>query len=814
MIKKELNSCWKMRCKEWNDWDDALVPGTVYTDLLRNNRIPDPFWKDNEDGVCSLMERDYEYKCFFSLDSELAKSRKQILRFEGLDTCASIFINDVYIGKAFNMHRIWEFDVTDHLKEEGNSLCICFHSPLKYIAEEYKKYGNIGNDDTFEGFMHLRKAHYMFGWDWGAHLPDAGIFRRVYLLGINEGRIKNVLIRQKHENEKVELLFETEVSDHKSNDNFLWNVSITDPKGEKRTLQLDSDGKGKIIIENPLLWWPNGLGEQNLYAINIDLIINGHSCDSWSRKIGLRSLTVQIKKDRWGESFAHEVNGISFFAMGADYIPEDHILGRRSKEKTRRLLEDCIAANFNCIRVWGGGYYPDDWFYDICDELGLVVWQDFMFACSVYELTDEFEKNIRQEFIDNITRIRHHASLGLWCGNNEMEMFVDERCWVTKPSEIRDYLFMYERIIPEILKVYDPDTFYWPASPSSGGSFDAPNDYNRGDVHYWKVWHGNRPFSEYRKYYFRYLSEFGFQSFPSKKTIEAFTDDPEDWNIFSYIMEKHQRNYGANGKIMNYMQQMYKYPTDFDTVIYASQLLQADAIRYGVEHFRRNRGRCMGAIYWQLNDCWPVISWSSIDYFGRWKALHYYAKRFFSPVLVSCEEQSWMTQEANMNRQHFEFEKSIRFNVSNETRMERDIQICWQIRNSDGTTIREEKEKIIVEPMSSKWGEKVLLPEIDVFSQYVSYQAYEKGNEISSGTVIFSYPKYFKYKNPQLEATVSGEYIDIKSRCYAKSVEIVNDDDTLLLSDNYFDMNAETKRIKIIKGDPRGLKIKSVYDIK
>ena len=233
-------------------------------------------------------------------------------------------------------------------------------------------------------------------------------------------------------------------------------------------------------------------------------------------------MTVRREKDQWGESFAHEVNGVCFFAMGADYIPEDHLLGRRSKERTRKLLEDCRQANFNTIRVWGGGFYPDDWFFDLCDELGLVVWQDFMFACSVYELTEEFEANIRQEFIDNIKRIRHHACLGLWCGNNEMEMFVEERCWVTKYSEVRDYLFMYERILPEILKKYDPETFYWPASPSSGGSFDHPNDPDRGDVHYWKVWHGNRPFAEYRKHFFRYLSEFGFQAFPAKKGSSAY----------------------------------------------------------------------------------------------------------------------------------------------------------------------------------------------------------------------------------------------------------------------------------------------------
>ena len=523
---------------------------------------------------------------------------------------------------------------------------------------------------------------------------------------------------------------------------------------------------------------------------------------------------MQRKKDQYGESFAHEVNGKAFFAMGADYIPEEHLLGRRSEEKTRKLLEDCKLANFNVIRVWGGGFYPDDWFFDICDELGLVVWQDFMFACSVYELTPEFEANIRKEFADNIKRLRHHASLGLWCGNNEMEMFVDERCWVTKASEVRDYLFMYERIIPEVLREYDPETFYWPASPSSGGSFDNPNDPDRGDVHYWKVWHGNRPFSEYRKHFFRYASEFGFQALPSQKTIETFTEDPDDWNLFSYIMEKHQRNYGANGKIMNYMQQTYRYPGDFDTVIYASQLLQADAIRYGVEHFRRNRGRCMGAVYWQLNDCWPVISWSSIDYTGRWKALHYYAKRFFAPVMISCQEESWLTQEANMNRQHFQFEKSIHLNVTNETLKDREILVKWYVRNAAAEILREEHAKIQVPALESVWLPKAELPEIDVFTQYVSFEAWENGECVSGGTVIFSYPKYFRYEKPELTCKVEGNQITVSSPVYAKSVEILNEQEDLVLSDNYFDLNGDSRTVEILRGKPEGLKLRSVWDIR
>ena len=812
MKARELNQNWTMRCVEDLQWQEAIVPGTVYTDLLRNGNMEDPYWKDNEDAICSLMEKDYEYQCTFQ-GEETEDLSNAFLRFEGLDIVADIYLNNVHVGNAESMHRTWEYPVKEVLSPGENTLKVVFHSPLKFIAQAYKKYGNIGNDDTYEGFMHLRKAHYMFGWDWGAHLPDAGIFRPVFLCSVSHGRIDSVYIRQQHEENKCTLKFKGDCI-RETPGEYQWRVLVTAPDGQKYETALSAEGEGQLVIEDPELWWPNGLGDQPLYQVEAQLLYEGNVEDTWKKRIGLRTMTMQRQKDQYGESFAHEVNGKAFFAMGADYIPEEHLLGRRCEEKTRRLLEDCRLANFNVIRVWGGGFYPDDWFFDICDELGLVVWQDFMFACSVYELTPEFEANIRKEFADNIKRLRHHASLGLWCGNNEMEMFVDERCWVTKASEVRDYLFMYERIIPEVLREYDPETFYWPASPSSGGSFDNPNDPDRGDVHYWKVWHGNRPFSEYRKHFFRYASEFGFQALTSKKTIETFTDDPDDWNLFSYIMEKHQRNYGANGKIMNYMQQTYRYPGDFDTVIYASQLLQADAIRYGVEHFRRNRGRCMGAVYWQLNDCWPVISWSSIDYTGRWKALHYYAKRFFAPVMISCQEESWLTQEANMNRQHFQFEKSIHLNVTNETLGDKEILVKWYVRNAAAEILREEQAMIQVPAQESVWLPKEELPEIDVFTQYVSFEAWENGKCISEGTVIFSYPKYFRYENPELSCKVEGNQITVSSPVYAKSVEILNEQENLVLSDNYFDLNGDSRTVEILRGKPEGLKLRSVWDIR
>ena len=503
-------TAWQMRCLGDTAWIDAQVPGTVYTDLLRNGRIDDPFWKDNEDRICALMEKDYEYQCRFTLLPGMLDNQRVVLHFDGLDTLADIYVNQIHAGKAFNMHRIWEFDVKDILHEGENEMRIIFRSPLKYIAEAYKKYGNIGNDDTYEGFMHLRKAHYMFGWDWGAHLPDAGIFRQVSLLGIREARIDSVYIQQSHTEGRVRLSFQVEPQWSE----FTYTVRITEPGG--RTWTLDNSPK-ELVIESPKLWWVNNLGGQPLYDVQVTLFCQGRVLDVWEKKIGLRQVTMHREKDKWGESFAHELNGRCIFAMGADYIPEDHLLGRTGREKTRKLLEACREANFNVIRVWGGGCYPEDWFYDLCDEMGFLVWQDFMFACSVYELTPEFEANIRREFADNIKRIRHHASLGLWCGNNEMEMFVDERCWVTKPSEVRDYLFMYERIIPEVLAKYDPQTFYWPASPSSGGSFDNPNDPDRGDVHYWKVWHETVLFLSTGSIFSAMLLNSGFRHFHLKR---------------------------------------------------------------------------------------------------------------------------------------------------------------------------------------------------------------------------------------------------------------------------------------------------------
>ena len=820
------NTCgWTLYIDGQGEAIPAEVPGSVYHDLLRAGKMEDPFYRDNELKALALMDHDFTYVTEFEVAEQLRACEEVLLRFDGIDTVADIFLNDNRVASVCNMHRTFEYPVKALLREGMNELRVALHSPTRYIQEAYENRFIDGSSDAMKGFSYLRKAHCMFGWDWGPRLPDAGIWRAVSLVGYDTARLDGVYVTQEHECGKVRLKLRVDVdkigeervrSFGKEEDaakltGLSWRAVITDPDG--RRLEVPTDG-GELTIEQPKLWWPSGYGEQPLYRVEVELLKDGAVMDTWNRRIGLRTITVHIEKDAYGECFEHEINGVRIFAMGADYIPEDNILPRVTPERTRELLMQAKNANFNCIRVWGGGYYPGDEFWDICDELGLIVWEDFMFACAVYYLSEEFEENITAEFIDNVKRIRHHACLALWCGNNEMESFVESGLWVSRQQERADYIKMYEYIIPKVLKQYDPNTFYWPSSPSSGGSFDNPNDPNRGDTHYWDVWHGNKPFTEYRKFFFRYVSEFGFQSFPLMKTVESFTE-PEDRNIFSYVMEKHQRNSAANGKIMNYLEQTYLYPGSFDIALYASQLLQAEALRYGVEHFRRNRGCCMGTIIWQLNDCWPVASWATIDYDGRWKAAHYFAKRFFAPVLLSCEEEGILTQDTNPNAQPYEVKKSIRLNVANETLQEKHLHVEWKLRDNEGRVLRGDSAELTVPALSAVWLDQQDCADASLYENYVSYECRDEAGEcVSSGTVLFCPPKQFRFREPGLTVKVEGDSLLVTAKGFAKAVEIQNEAQDMLLSDNYFDLNAETRRVKILKGEPTGLKVRSVFDIR
>jgi beta-mannosidase len=804
-----LDGKWQMR-KEGDEWLGAEVPGSVYADLLRAKKMPDPYWGDNESDAGRLMEFDYRYRRSFSVPAEFLSADALLLRFEGLDTVADIYLNGKPAGSADNMHRTWEFGVKALVHAGDNEIEVLFHSPLAFIRRAYAENPADGSSECTVGFPTLRKAHCQFGWDWGPRLPDAGIWRSVCLVAVRTARIRSVLVTQRHEAGKVTLGFRPETEILVPGADVRLAYSVVSPGGRRFTPGED----GSVVIDSPELWWPHGYGDQPLYTVTAALEQNGVTLDIWQRRIGLRTMEMHIEKDDWGESFAHRVNGVDIFAMGADYIPEDSVFGLRSEKRTRRLLEDCVLANFNTVRVWGGGCYPDDWFYDICDELGLIVWQDMMFACAVYNLTPEFEENIASELGDNIRRIRHHACIGLFCGNNEMEMFVDLGTWVRTKRQKADYIKMYEYLFPKLIGALAPQVFYWPASPSSGGSFDEPNSPDRGDVHYWEVWHGGKPFSEYRRHYFRYLSEFGFESLPCEKTVGSFAPAGEQ-NLFSYIMEKHQKCPGANGKIITYLAQNYLYPRDFGTLVYASQLLQAEAIRSGTEHLRRNRGRCMGAIYWQMNDCWPVISWSSIDYFGRWKALHYYAKRFFAPVLLSADIESALLSDPDVNRQDIPAQKSAALTVVNERRTPFRGRVEWMFCSPGGEPLSRGETPVSVPALGTACAARLDAADYPVFSTYIFYSLFGAGGElISQGSSLFCAPKHFRYADPKLTARASGGTVTVTAKAYAGAVRIESDDPELLLEDNYFDMQPGERQVKVLRGGTEGIRLKSIFDIR
>lgn len=840
MLEYRLNGSWKLEIIGKDHGlipggsMEAAVPGSVYGTLLENALIPDPYYRDNELLVLPLMENDFVYSTVFEAKPELLACDEAILRFEGIDTLAQIYLNGALLGQACNMHRVWEFDVLSLLKQGDNELRVVIDSPTKYIREENEKVYTGGSGDSMEGFPHLRKAHCMFGWDWGPRLPDAGIFRPVSLLGVKNSRIESVYVTQHHEEGKVTLDFDVTLelfggSKSAQGSGFMeqaaqWDttrieVEVTSPDGKKYHPNLSGKEPAgeapkedyRIEITDPQLWWPRGYGKQPLYQVKVTLLSKeGEALDTWERRIGLRVLTVNTEKDEWGNCFAHEVNGVKVFAMGADYIPEDNILSRVNRERTRKLLTDAAWANHNCIRVWGGGYYPDDFFFDICDELGLIVWQDFMYACASYELNDAFEANITRETIDNVRRIRHHACLGLWCGNNEIETQIE--MWKVSEKQKYDYIKLYEYIIPKIIKEEDPNAFYWPSSPSSGGNFENSWSEDHGDMHYWDVWHGNKPFTEYRKFHFRYLSEFGFQSFPGLKTVESFTE-PEDRNIFSRVMEMHQRNRAANGKILNYLSATYLYPKDFDHLLYASQLLQADAIRYGVEHFRRYRGRCMGTVVWQLNDIWPVASWASIDYYGRWKALHYAEKKMFAPVMISCEEIGELSERPFCIQEPAPIEKSARLHVANETMQEVTGTVTWSLRKPDSSILKEGSYQITVPALDGVWLEKMDFGAYEEREIHLEYSFSVDGRVVSQNTCLFTAPKHYFFADPNLRCEKKGDKIVVYADAYAKNVEIIGTDGDLWLSDNFFDMEAGERIVSIIRGDAKSVTCRSVVDI-
>lgn len=625
------------------------IPGSVFHELEKSERFGKEgiFYRENNRLCLPEAEKIYIFRRDFQVNQELLEADELLLECDGLDTLATIRINGVEVARTKNMHRRYRFEISDFVESGKNEIEIEFADSLEYVRKEHarRKLWHVSweePDYQVQGFNMIRKSHCSYGWDWGPIVPDVGIWRDIRIVAYSGARLDSVLIRQRHGEGQVALEFEADWEAFGEGEYRIEGV-VTAPDGSERRCTFDPETGGTIIIENPDLWWPNGLGEQPLYELRFRLLRDEEELDAKEYRIGLRTVTVKREPDQWGESFTFVVNGIEVFARGADYIPEDVVLTRVDRKMREGLIRDSARANFNSLRVWGGGVYPDAEFFDLCDRYGLLVWLDMMFACATYDVRNpEFEAEICSEVEDNLKRLRHHASLGLICGNNEMEWGYE--VWGFNPTREQrtEYLKQYQFLFPAIAEEAAPDTFYWPASPSSGGDFDYPNDPDRGDCHFWEVWHELKPFNEYEKHYFRFMSEFGFESFPSIKTVNSYTSE-EDRNPFSPVMEDHQRHIGGNGKILAYLSAYFRYPETLEQLVYLSQVSQSEALRHGIEHWRRNRGRCMGAVYWQLNDNWPVASWSSIDYYGRWKALHYSAARSFDNLLLSSSHEEGRT---------------------------------------------------------------------------------------------------------------------------------------------------------------------------
>lgn len=797
------------------------IPCSVYDCLIRAGKIPDPYYGENQYAALELSDGNYVFEHTFSPARDILSCEKIYLRFNGIDTLAEISLNGSVVGRAENMHRIYEYDVTGLLKEGRNLVSVKLFSPLDYIRSAQKQNPAWGVGSTVEGFPQIRKAHYMFGWDWGPQLPDLGIWRGVELVGVNGGRIESVYVKQEHSGGEVRLTFDTRIADI-SSENLRLGISVTSPDGEDTVISGYANSRAvnlECTISSPMLWNVRGYGKQNLYMAKVMLFNGEEPVDVQEFNIGLRTVELCRNPDRDGtdgEEFCFKVNDIKIFAMGANYIPEDQILPRRSAERTRELLKSCASANYNMIRVWGGGFYPDDSFYDTCDRLGLLVWQDFAFACAVYNADAAFCANIKQEFIDNIKRLRSHPSLGMWCGNNEIESAIQYWGIPVTEEQKQGYLRIFEKLIPSVLKHYDPVTPYWPSSPSSGGGFDESSAENRGDSHYWAVWHNCKPFDDFKKHKFRFCSEYGFESVPCMKTVSTFASE-KDLNICSGVMEAHQKCEAGNEKLLYYLAQMVRYPYNFENLVYATQLVQAEAIRQSAEHMRRNRGRCMGSLYWQVNDSNPVISWSSVDYFGRWKALHYAAKRFYAPVLCSIDDSD---------------KDALVINISNEKLEPFYGTVRWRVRRNDTTIISQGSVDVNVPPLTAVNVEtltpaKTKLDPSMRRTHYIEFALIHDNAAISNGTLMLVQPKLFEFLEPGITVhtdKIGDKYrFELTSASFVKGVYLDFDEFDCKFGDNWFDLHGKAYSVLVKrKYFPEGitpqdlegkLKIKSCYDL-
>jgi beta-mannosidase len=819
---QSLAGQWEFRQAGTQEWLPGMVPGGVHTDLLGLRRIPDPFVGDNEKRVQWVAEADWEYRTHFDTPAELMQEEKIILVCDGLDTLASLTLNGNELGHTSNMFRQYEWEVKSYLQERGqNELAISFASPVKYAADKQAQRPMAGVPQAITGGPHLRKAPCQFGWDWGPQLPPIGIWKDIRLEGYSGARITDVHLQQEHKAGQVKLAAKVSI-ERWGKPEITACVQITAPDGATYRKSVQSETGNELEVEVPIpepqLWWPNGYGEQPLYQVEVSLMAKDNrgpvTADSKKFQIGLRTVELKQQEDKWGRNFQFVVNGVPILAKGANWIPADSFPTRISEEWLEQLISSAAQSHQNMLRVWGGGFYEDERFYDLCDQYGILVWQEFIFSCSIYPLDEaDFLENVRQEVIYNVRRLRHRASLALWCGNNEMEWgWVD---WGWNRSDLDELKAAYDQFfhhtLPNWCQAEDPDHTYWPSSPSSGAPFQNPNGQRQGDAHYWDVWHGGRPFTAYRSQFPRFMSEFGFQALPPLATISTYAEEA-DWNMTSYIMEQHQKNANGNSLIIRQMLDTFRMPKDFQSLVYLSMVLQAEGMRYGVEHWRRHPERVAGILYWQLNDCWPVASWSSLDYFGRWKALHYAARRFFAPVMLSIEDDP---------------PKQAVY-ISNETLMPWVGLLRWSVEKLDGEVLASGETKAEIAPQTAAQVYTAdfsgLTTEENVRKLVFIAELWQGERFVSRQTATFAPIKHLALADPVISMEAREEdgmlMMELKARSLALLVEVSLRGAEAVFSDNYFNLPAGRK-VEICCPMPDGwefeqaeaaLQVRSVYD--
>ena len=807
-----LTSGWQFRAlqaaghPEVNDWHPAEVPGVVQTDLLAARLIPDPFYGDNESRLQWIGLSDWEYRTTFQVDAAVLQHENVDLVFEGLDTYAEVFLNEQPVLTADNMFRSWRIPAKTLLKPGANTLRIVFHSPVTSMIPKVKALpyilpsvstANEGNEENVATAPYTRKAPYQYGWDWGPRYLTIGVWKPVYLQAWDTARIESFHIRQlKIVREEAELSAEVEINASRSG---AATIAIAhDTAGgtlvntATQSVQLDK-GLNQVSIPlritAPKLWYPAGYGAQDRYRFSVMIKLGKAVVAQREVKTGLRSVELRRLPDQWGKSFTFVVNGIPIFAKGANVIPFDSFPSRVTPERYRQILTAARDANMNMVREWGGGIYESDIFYDICDELGLMVWQEFIFGGDMVPGDLAFQENVREEARQQVKRLRDHPSIVLWCGNNEVEAgwlaWADRLSFkesITPPQRERvwqDYVVLFHDILKNVVEQYGGPTPYWPSSPSANFE-EPPNSQDNGDMHYWDVWHGLKPIENYNLQNPRFMSEFGFQSFPEMQTILSFAA-PGDLAIDSVAMQSHQKNHGGNERILTYMLREYPEPRDFPSFVYLSQVQQAEAIKVGAEHLRRNRPRTMGALFWQLNDCWPVASWSSIDYFGRWKALQYYARRFYTDLLISP----------------YQHDGNVDVYVVSDRMETAAGQIRMRLLNFDGKVLVEKTQDVQIPAQSSavylNVNERDILGSADPEGSFLVFDLSVGGQRVSRNEVFFDHMRNLQLPlKPGIQSslTKSGDAytLTLQSPVLARNVYVSFGNLEVTPSDNYFDL--------------------------